>query len=74
MPKRYRIVGGSKFKWEYAEESDQDKTKPGKLIAKSRMGWKTEAEAEAAINEMFGKEIRIGRESRPEPDDPGPEG
>jgi hypothetical protein len=74
MPKRYRVVGGSKFKWEYADEDDKDATKPGKLIAKSRKGWDTEAEAKWAIEEMFGKEIRMGREGRPEPEDPGPDG
>ncbi|HZA27863.1 MAG TPA: hypothetical protein VE915_09540 [Actinomycetota bacterium] len=67
MPKRYRVVGGSKFKWEYSLEDDKDKTKPGDLLAESVERFDTEDEAEKAIREMSNKDIRRGRDDRPPP-------
>jgi hypothetical protein len=71
MPKRYRIVRGSTtFKWEYSEEDDQDKTKPGNLLAESVERFDTEDDAEKAIKGMSNKEIKRGLEGRPAPKRP----
>jgi hypothetical protein len=68
MPKRYRVVGGASFTWEYSLEDDQDKKKPGKLLAKSVESFASEADADKAIKEMSNKEIKHGREGRPQPE------
>lgn len=69
MPKRYRVVAGASFTWEYSDESDEDKDKkkPGKLLAKSVESFATEDDADKAIKEMSNKEIKHGREGRPPP-------
>lgn len=70
MPKRYRIVGGSGFHWEYTEEDDKDPTKPGELLAESVETFDTEEQAEKAIRDMWkDKEILRGRD-RPAPKRP----
>jgi hypothetical protein len=71
MPKRYRIVGGSGFHWEYSDEDDKDETKPGDLIAESAKIYATEQEAEDDIRDMGkGKEILRGRGRRAKPNRP----
>lgn len=51
MPKRYRVVGGSGFTWEYVDED----TTPWTLLAESHERWNTEKEVEDEINAMGGK-------------------
>jgi hypothetical protein len=71
MPKRYRIVGGSGFHWEYSDEDDNDESKPGDLIAESVRTYATEQEAEDDIRDMGkSKEILRGRGRRPKPNRP----
>lgn len=68
MPKRYRIVGGSGFHWEYSDEDDNDETKPADLIAESVKTYATEQEAEDDIRDMRKeKQILRGRGQRPKP-------
>jgi hypothetical protein len=71
MPKRYRVVGGSKFHWEYSLEDDKDKTKPGDLLAESVESFDTEEDAEKAIRDMWkDKEVLRGRGERQPPKRP----
>lgn len=50
MPKRYRVVGGSGFTWEYVDDTND----PWVLLAESHERWPTEKEVEAEINAMGG--------------------
>jgi hypothetical protein len=50
MPKRYRVVSGSDFTWEYIDDTND----PWVLLAESHERWATEQEVEAEINAMGG--------------------
>lgn len=66
MPKRYRVVGGSGFTWEYIDETDPKKWV---LLAESHERWNTEQEVEDEINAMGGKRgIARGREGNGKPE------
>jgi hypothetical protein len=63
MPKRYRIVRGSKFTWEYINED----TDPWELLAESHERWDTPEEVKAEIAQMSGRESVEGRDEKPKP-------
>jgi hypothetical protein len=64
MPKRYKVVGGSGFTWEYV---DDDKNL---LLAESFEHWETEDEVEEAIKEMKRAEVKRGRDGKDKPPKP----
>ena len=69
MPKRYHVVGGSGFTWEYIDEDTADWT----LLAESHERWNSEKEVEDAIKAMGGnRDIVRGRggKGKPNPQNP----
>jgi hypothetical protein len=68
MPKRYRVVRGSDFTWEY---TDDDK-EPWVLLAESHERWNTAEEVEAEIKQMSGREILRGRDGKGKPKEKNP--
>jgi hypothetical protein len=48
MPKRWRIVKGDSFTWQYIDTG----AGPPKVVAKSNESWETKAEVRAEIEEM----------------------
>jgi hypothetical protein len=67
MPKRYRVVGGSGFTWEYIDETDPKKWV---LLAESHERWPTQGEVEKEIKMMGGQnaDIKLGRDGKGKPE------
>jgi hypothetical protein len=56
MPKRWLVVTGASYTWEFVDEENEGDPQPGHrvVLAKSNESWETPQEVEAAIEEMKG--------------------
>lgn len=64
MPKRYKVVGGSGFHWEYVDDDNF------LLLAESYETWETEEQVEDAIKEMKRADVKRGRDGKEKPPKP----